>query len=984
LALFITNPFYLHVIAQQDSMGSVNLRQVEGDVRRAVERLAEQLLSDQYHYVIGSVRRLPRIFDALLPEGALRTALNRKLVYPGCVTLNPKMFEGRSVAVVDDCVQRGISLRDQLKQFHQLGVKNTTLFALANSRWHAEHGQFTGVQLHEPVLTLRPDDFSVLTAYINDTLRNCPIPLDCEDRFIRIDRANSELTPDEWINTYVSALGPIDKLPAPAYSNVRRYSQFFGANHPAANRVSSIQIPGWRIGLDEEIKISWITNNTGDIYCVPIALYSIRKRKKVDSNSDTSRFLREPLRIFADCEKKAYLIYESAALWSSATISGYIQAALKSVGADCSLLPNQEEFYRSYGTRGKEIYTWYSDQLRNASVADIVLPKQQAPTSELPIGDYHQRKSEIHKLLFEHYRTGNHGKKRLNWVPAGLPFRDIRKRLSSPLSPNLISALLDDLLANCWIKSATRGGRTHYFSTELSKQTSSDENLASFSRSGDWGKVQHSALLSRAVIEHFSSSSERPSIPLGYFEHALSALVNCLGNLRSATVFVQREQPHGMIVFCDTHNSLIRGQGTIQQNLANLGIDLAAGRVSLRADTGDPDIATEFTPQALLAIREINEAVSALENKAKFSRGNAILYLSSCMNRKQLFTVLLENIRSIRDGLASTNSARALSELNISAIDHNISGAFDKLNLARLSREAGAAFVGTIKPALASRLFRDFMESSEPDLCTNGWLGVFDELLAEAQAIFSEFRSGTKSLFDEAGEAVEGCEQMDVSVTHEEWNSTVARLGFARDSDFAFPFDKLTHRFKARDLEKDVGFVKIDAARHGRVETDEEREKREEQHFPLFRSLAGFYSGVEARDPEGDALVFAFENPRNALRFAHVATLSCGRNRPVDGRYRIAAAAGHARFTKDGNIHSSTMDIIPDIEKFLKERPCDTISPGASFGSLIDCGLWRVFRKQLKYHGMIVGAESYEQGKRRLPRPVLFAIPPQSASVVTN
>jgi hypothetical protein len=481
------------------------------------------------------------------------------------------------------------------------------------------------------------------------------------------------------------------------------------------------------------------------------------------------------------------------------------------------------------------------------------------------------------------------------------------------------------------------------------------------------------------VVEYFIVQGGADSgLLLGHFEHALSALVDALGKNRKDTVFKLKSEPHGVVVTCDTSNALVHGDGTIQQNQEILGIDIQNEGVRIRNKPPDPDDKSSFAPKALLLVREISEAARILSQGVDVSKGDAILYLGSCTTASKLFPVILENVRNIRDDLAPISNNRPLTEIQFRRIGDNVSGAAKKIELAARSRTVTSVLAGLASPSRMSPLFRQFVAHTERELCANAWLSVLEQIIAEAKGLFVEYRNDTRSrsLFEaEMQEPWADCQRPDVRSLYEEWSALVSDLGFISDSGFRLPYELLQRRFQAREVYANIGFTKIDAARHGQQESGEQKRKREDGDFPLFRSVAGFFHGVEARDPEGDAVVFAFSQVRNALRFAHAATLMCDENGAVAGRYRIATAHSEARFMEDGNVDSSSLDLIPEIENCLKTLSSTTTHHyGANLGSLIDDGLWCVVRRHLVTNGRYeVGAKSY-RGKRSLPGPVLYAI----------
>lgn len=180
-------------------------------------------------------------------------------------------------------------------------------------------------------------------------------------------------------------------------------------------------------------------------------------------------------------------------------------------------------------------------------------------------------------------------------------------------------------------------------------------------------------------------------------------------------------------------------------------------------------------------------------------------------------------------------------------------------------------------------------------------------------------------------------------------------------------------RQKGGQLKARLAFAKVDRARHGLTESPEETKERINKHFPLFRSMAGFYNGFEARDPEGDALLFAFSAPRNALRFGHALAALLNNHEAVMKFYRVALAEGEAEFHPDGNIVSpGCVDLLPDIERSLKPKEYDIARRGLSLGSLIDERIWGCVADHLYAEGMEVG-EIAGSGKRTLPKLLCYA-----------
>jgi hypothetical protein len=965
---------------------------VDSEVQCAVERLADALVSSPVEIVVALVRRLPRIFDAFLGESELRRRLDEKMVYSTCLDLVPALVRGRSVALVDDCVQRGISLRSHHLRLTRL-ARQVLVYALARSRWHSSHGQFSGLVVQEPVLDLEPEGFELATSHINDVLFEFPTPMDCEDRFIRVV---SSATSADLVRA-LSRVSALIELPSAPYSRVKRYSQFLGVEHAiAAGLATNSQAEG--ITLDRELKIAWTVSDDGSVFLLPVCLFSVvatapLTRRGTSRPSELVRFAE----FFPEAEPRRRLL-EAAELWASSEMAGRIWRTISSAGFSCTFECSDREFRRSYGAdAGSLVHRLYLENMHHAfeRFEPPAIDKGSSP-SKLGLVRSRQLAFQVRALLERRYREANAGRSRIEYKPTGLGFSELLSGLNAPPAMDSaaeLSAVLDDLLAASWIKStAEESGpcvRAAYFCTEQNSGRAQEEHeYVSFSRPADWKRVRMSQGLVRAFADvlpaqHDPGAAGR-AIRSGYFQHGLVVALHLLGDLRRNTMLLASPQPHGMVVCCDPANSYVSGGGSIEENQALLGLTITDQAVMV--DT--PRDLLRHTPiqhEVLLLAREFGDLLRLIQATG-VSVGDTLLLLSTCFNSVNALTGLAHNLRKTQEALVSIGRGVSPAEGLMRTAYHHLSGARDKLRvipsapaIARVARDLAVSV--QLSPS-----FQRYVDSIAPDLPSNAWLAVLGQLVAEAEYHCSVARRGQPDLFSPQGPSAATAMGPDqLARIHAEWSERVRNLAFLRDSAFALPHAALIERRSRESWRGRVAFVKVDRARHGGAESAADVKERTERHFPLFRSVAGFYHGFEARDPEGDALLFAFPVERNAVRFVHALVLLVGAAAAVTKSYRVVAVEGEAQFEEDGNINSpSAVDLLPDIEAAVKQYEANTEVPSAAVGSLLDDGLWPSLAADFQARGLVLTETTGQAGKRVLPGPVRCAVLASPTGQVTS
>ena len=961
------------------------IQQVDKDVRAAATRLARALVDSDAEIIVGLVRRLPRILDILVDDPDLKANLNEKLVYSSGIDLNPSLVKGRKVALVDNCVQRGMNLRCYYESLQKKAAR-LRVFAFARSLWHVEHGQYTGLHIEEPLLELEPDDFELVTSYVNWALSDSPVPLDCEDTILELELLQ-DVAPQEFL-AGLAQIAPLQLIPRSPHSGIHLCSQYVGSDHPLASGLLK-QLAAVHLAIEEEVKLAWTMEEGGKIYFVPIVLYSATGQVSSDiavpagAPNDLFNFRR----LFPHAEDDTLAWFEAVQLWASALIAGRIWKSLEALNVHCRPKPIIEEFQRADGAETGEaahkLYLEIIQQEFNGFSAQLAAPP--GVPIEIEKDRFHELGSSIRRILGKYYITTNESRQRLEWVPVGLSFPELRQALAMsdcPAQPGEISARLDELLATCWLKSGTDKSdgiiHTKYFCTEQNPQRSADVNHLSFSRPRDYLRRQ----ISRGLVAAFAAvlpRAEDSSLPPGgiidgHFRHGLVVALDLLGDDKKYTLLLRSPQPRGHIVWCDTTHHEVRGNGSIEANQELLGIRVVQipNRGNIIIPTLDATLLhqTPIEQKVLLLTREFADALRQV-GTTQLSVGDVLTFLSSCKDAQRAFETLGQNLRGTRDALEALFAGTTRSKPHLDDSEQHISGAFDKLRVIRYA-EAISKWLRAEQSGPGRSLdFLKYVETIDRNIAANGWTGIFSQLVAEAQFLRKSVVTGILNQGDLFGETKDAPAETAREI-YKEWEEVIAKLGFVSESGHKLPFPRLSSPRAKRTGPAELAFVKLDRSRHGAAESDSESDERQHKHFPLFRSFAGFYNGEELKAPEGDALLFGFARPTDGVRFAHAVAAAVSVYDAVPRFYRVTLTYGPAAFESDGNIRSSALDIERDVADGLKTKERDVTRKGVVVGSLMNSILWKCVTSDLQRYGAEVGELNYTGGKRPLPEPIRY------------
>jgi hypothetical protein len=952
----------LVVTARRDRMRWQSGQPVEQVVPAIMNEIVERILARQFEVVCVLPRRAARLVDLFVSEG-LRTRMEGVLVYPPVFEFVPTMIEGRSVAVVDNCVQRGTKLGDVYAGIAEK-AKYVECFALARCLSHERRGQFGGVRISEPVLECTDEEFELLTSYVNYRLWNSPLPLDYEDSLIEVRLTNKQdLRKIPSLLTKVSVVWQLDGSDG---SSIFRFSAFLSKDSPL---LDGLRVESDGAQNDVEAKICWSAERAGMAYAVPLVLYRV---KPGIVRTDLPGRLRNAAERFSSllAQDSKLRLFRALHLAGEAILTGRVWRFLRDNSIDCDFSLRSRDLARYYGTTlGKQIASLFEDVTRESrdSFVDPHSLKMRPSTPLILDAEICAKYTdEIVPLVDKRYADANRktGVPRLKWRSKGYTFtellREVRATVDPQVSAERLSSFLDVALASSWLKTlslleegADPKYSTFYVGTEqLPKASPDDQDLDSYARPKEFYWEVNSRSMVRMTLDLLRRVVGRDEIQIGHFFHLLTIVHKALPNRQSETLFVIGEESmYGDVVWL--RPSTLTGGTTrpLEEFQQELGFQVkregqqrfvtAAPAYSVKPTDVASDVRALLANDLYPVLSEWKEPLQTL-----------LVYWNSCTTARSSLGQIWRNINQIGYHLkASSKSGEAPRLPTLKAIGDCIWGAEQKMRIALRSGEL-AAFVKGHGPLVGHTLDRNLRENLETEQTKNLTFPLYFQLLEEARTLVYQMRTcnPTLSLFGtQGGGSLLSADQL------QSWSANLAQLvrqvGYFSEQQYQVleaearevwskENGRLKEGFRERNSpETKLVFVILDGVRsqpRGTGDTDDawktDDAARRSHDLPSFRCLASTFSGFEAEPRIGDAFYFAFEEPIQAARFIVSALVACNLFEAVARKYRITVTQGGAEFDEDGSVSSPALNRGPDLEAFGRRAES---SSGENCGAIV-------------------------------------------------